>query len=261
MLRPIEAVKRKLPIPVTATDPFRHHPELRDKIKPAELCFFRDLDMEVLDQQLMDAGYPRDWRTPCAIRERNRQDFLQAHMDRDLWVFAYGSLMWDPGIEFAEVRKAHCEGYQRCFCLWDEGGRGSPEAPALMLAIDDGAECEGLAYRIDASKLDHETFVLFRREMIAEAYRPTWMPLTTADGTITALGFVANHDNERIRPDLTLSQQASMIAVATGLLGSNFDYLSDTCDHLQLLGITDPYLTELIAQTIAARAKADLKNA
>lgn len=106
--------------------------------------------------------------------------------------------MWDPSVEFDEVRQARCRGYQRSFCLWIEGGRGSEEEPGLMLAIDEGGNCEGLAFRIQAEKLDHETFVLFRREMLFSSYRPTWLSLDTADGPIEALCFVANHDHDMI---------------------------------------------------------------
>ncbi len=80
--------------------------------------------------------------------------------------------MWDPAMEFAEVRRARTSGFARSFCLWDVGGRGSAENPGLMLTIDAGAGCEGMAFRISVEKLDHETFVLFRREMFAPAYRP-----------------------------------------------------------------------------------------
>lgn len=241
---------------MTDCDPFRHHPELRGRIKPAAESYFRDLDLGVIDARAAEAGFPADWRTPCDQREAGRHAWLAGRWDRDLWVFGYGSLMWDPSVEFAEVRKAHCQGYQRSFCLWDEGGRGSVEEPGLMLAIDAGGDCEGLAFRIEAGKLDHETFVLFRREMIAAAYRPAWLSLATGDGQIEALGFVANRGHERIRPGIPLPDQARMIARAAGVLGSNFDYLSNTHEHLELLGIDDNYVAELRAAAGSIRGTA-----
>ena len=120
-----------------------------------------------------------------------------------------------------------------------------------MLAIDEGGNCEGLAFRIVAKKLDHETFVLFRREMIAAAYRPTWLGLDTAGGPIKALGFVANRDHERIRTDILALDQARMIARAKGFLGTNFDYLSKTHERLNLLEIEDNYVSELYAAVVA----------
>ena len=101
-----------------------------------------------------------------------------------------------------------------------------------MLAIDAGGSCTGLAFRIRAEILDQETFILFRREMIMRAYRPAWLDLDSTVGPIRALGFVANRENERIKPDIPLAEQAALSAVATGMLGSNFDYLSDSiCLH------------------------------
>jgi cation transport protein ChaC len=123
-----------------------------------------------------------------------------------------------------------------------------------MLAIDAGIGCEGLVFRIEAEKLDHETFVLFRREMIASAYSPIWLTLETVLGPIEALSFAANHDHERIVPDIPIPDQARMIAHAEGLLGSNFDYLADTYAHLTLLGVEDTYITDLHLRATGLRA-------
>jgi len=230
---------------MTVQDPYHFHPELRGKIKPAAESFFRDLDLKAMDVRVQAAGLPADWRTPSVEREAERRDWLNGRWGQDLWIFGYGSLMWDPSVEFTEVRHAHCREYQRSFCLWDEGGRGTKVEPGLMLALDDGGTCEGLAFRIDAKNLEHETFVLFRREMIARAYRPVWLNLDTAGGPIEALGFVADHVHEAIKPGIPLHDQAKMIARAEGVLGPNFDYLLNTQEHLEILGIKDTYVSEL----------------
>jgi cation transport protein ChaC len=162
--------------------------------------------------------------------------------------------MWDPGIEFAEVRRGRTKAYSRSFCLWDVGARGSPQRPGLMLAIDAGTGCSGLAFRIEAEKLDHETFVLFRREMIASSYRPIWLTLETVLGPVEALSFAANRAHERIVPNIPLPDQARMIAHAEGLLGSNFDYLANTHAHLTLLGIEDAYIADLHSRIEGLRA-------
>jgi cation transport protein ChaC len=226
---------------------------LRGKIKPAAESFFRDLDIGVIDAHAAEAGFPSDWRTPCDERDADRRRRLEGRRDRDLWIFAYGSLMWDPSVEFDEVRHADCPGYERSFCLWDDGGRGSREEPGLMLAIDEGDRCEGLAFRIPWEKLEHETFVLFRREMLLPVYRPVWLDLDTAAGPIEALGFVANREREDISPGIPLDQQAGMIARASGFLGDNFDYLSQLHERLEFLGVEDAYVAELYAATEALR--------
>jgi len=226
-------------------DPFRHHPELRGQIMPHEQSFFRDMDLEEIDRQVIAAGQPPDWRTPCDLRERNRKAWFDGHLDRDLWIFGYGSLMWDPSVRFSEVRRAHSPDHARSFCLWDDGGRGSIENPGLMLALDNGAGCTGLAFRIPDDCVDHETFVLFRREMILEAYRPEWVTLETAQGAIDAVTFVANRGHDLIRPGIPLAEQSARIARAEGMLGTNFDYLDNTFRHLALLKIDDLYINAL----------------
>lgn len=234
-------------------DAYHLHPELRGKIKPPGESFFRDLDLSVIDAHAAEAGEPLDWRTPCEERDTDRRDFLKDRRDQDLWFFAYGSLMWDPSVEFEEVRYAQCDGYQRSFCLWDDGGRGSHEKPGLMLAIDEGGQVGGLAFRIRREKIEDETFVLFRREMLLPVYRPVWLNVDTKTGPIEALGFVANRRHALIRPGISLAQQAYMIAHAKGLLGSNFEYLSDLHARLQLLDVQDPYVTELYDASVALR--------
>lgn len=240
---------------MTDRDAFHHHPELRGKIKPAAESFFRDLDLGTLDAHAAKAGFPSDWRTPCQEREADRRRWLESRPEPDLWVFAYGSLMWDPSFKFDEVRLAHCPGYQRSFCLWDDGARGSKEEPGLMLAIDEGGSCEGLAFRIRQEEIEHETFVLFRREMLVPVYRPVWLDLDTAAGPIEALGFVANRAREDIKPGIPLAQQAGMISCAKGLFGDNMDYLSDLHERLMFLGVKDPYVSELYAAADALRGK------
>ena len=116
------------------------------------------------------------------------------------------------------------------------------DEPGLMLAIDEGGSCEGLAFRVGSEKLEYETFVLFRREMLAPVYRPIWLSLDTASGPIEALSFVANRDHEKIKPGILLEDQAKMIARAKGMFGTNFDYLSDMYERLEILGIEDKYV-------------------
>ena len=126
--------------------------------------------------------------------------------------------------------------------------------PGLQLALDKGAGCEGLAFRIDAALLDGETFVLWRREMIAPAYRPVMLALDTAPGPIEALGFVADHGTEQIVTGIPMEEKARMIATASGFLGSNFDYLAGTRAQLAGLGVSDPYVEDLYARVMALRS-------
>ncbi|MCB1388515.1 MAG: gamma-glutamylcyclotransferase [Rhodobacteraceae bacterium] len=235
-------------------DPYRHHPRLRGKIKPAAESFFRELDMAMVDARVREAGMRADWRTPDDVREAGRRAFLAGREGRDLWVFAFGSLMWDPGIEFVEIRRARAPEHARRFCLVDQGGRGSAEAPGLQLALDTGSGCDGLAFRIAAEAVEHESFVLFRREMIAAGYLPVWLALETAQGAVEALGFAADHACEDIVTDIPLDEQARMIAHAAGFLGTNYEYLAGTRSQLEGLGVSDPYIDAVFARVEALRA-------
>ena len=99
--------------------------------------------------------------------------------DSDVWVFGYGSLMWNPAFHFVEQRPARCHGYHRSFCLSTPVGRGSPDCPGLVLALDWGGSCTGVAFRIAGDQVDEELDVVWQREMVAGSYVPTWVRLAT----------------------------------------------------------------------------------
>lgn len=232
------------PYPATAPDPFAHHPELRDRIRNPERSYFRSFRQSDFDARMAALGRPPDWRYTDAEREANRRRALAGRAG-DLWVFAYGSLMWDPSFHFAEVRVARVEGYARKFCLKDTwGGRGTAEAPGLMAAPDHGDGCTGLAFRIAAPEV--ETEVLWRREGIASAYAPVFMAAATAPGTVEALTFVANHTSPVICPDLTQDETVGYLATGSGLLGTSRACLESFAAQFTALGITDPEVEALV---------------
>lgn len=236
-------------------DAFRHVPALRDRITPmaqsqVRLSYAR---FEELDAQALEENWPPDWRMDHAARERNRHEVLDGRLDQDLWVFAYGSLIWDPALHFSEIRRARLTGWSRKFCMRLTGGRGTPERPGLMAALDHGGHCEAVAFRIPAELVDHETEVLWMREMFTGSYHPCFMPVETPQGPVQALAFVMDHDNERYEPDLSEKDKARIIATAEGGLGPNFDYLASLALHLTDLGIDDPYIVGLHKQCCALR--------
>ncbi|MEC7764265.1 MAG: gamma-glutamylcyclotransferase [Pseudomonadota bacterium] len=236
------------------TDPYRHHPGLRGQIKPAEESFFRDMDLAYFDKQIVEAGGDPDWRYTDEVREAMRRRILDGHWDDDIWIFAYGSLMWDPAMIFTEVRRAHAANVTRSFCMWDEDARGSRAQPGLMLGIDAGEGCDGLAFRIARDQIDHETFVLFRREMVTDGYNAVWTTLSTDHGEIKGLAFVVDRAVEKICPDIPMDQQARMIAVAEGMIGTNFEYLDNMRRHLAMLNLRDPYVDDLYERVTALRS-------
>lgn len=207
-----------------------------------------------LDEQAKAEGWPPGWRMEHDAREANRQMVLSGRWARDLWVFAYGSLIWDPAVYVEEYRRGVLSDWRRRFCMRLEGGRGSHAQPGLMAALDQGGRCDGVVFRIAAELVDQETKFMWRREMFAGAYSPVFLEVATPQGPVDALVFVMDRTNPRYMPDLTLDAAARMIAVAEGGLGSNFDYLQSLVRHLDELGIHDDDMKTLHAVARTYRA-------
>lgn len=229
---------------------FRHTPALRGKITPPDVSNVRfGLDrFAELDAQALEEGWEPGWRMEHDAREANRQAVLSGRFDQDLWVFAYGSLIWDPGVYVDEYRYATLQGWQRSFCMRLLGGRGSREQPGLMAALDTGDHCLGVVFRIPAEIVDRETRFMWYREMFSGGYCPIFAPVATPQGTIEALTFVINRDGMGYLPDLSEEETARMIAVAEGNLGSNMEYLASLIHHLEELGLEDTDIQRLYAR-------------
>lgn len=224
---------------------FRHLPQLRDKIVDPADSRFRRVKPSDYDQQAKDSGLGEDWRRSDGEREAMRQAFHAPHVGQDLWIFAFGSLMWDPGFFFEEVRVARLERFARRFCLDMVFGRGSPQNPGLMAALDDGIACEGLVFRIAAERVDAESKLIWQREMSSFGYVPNYVTLETELGDVTAMSFFANKQGPRYVSDIEPDDAAQRIARATGWRGSNVDYMDRLEAQLDNLGITDLAFSEM----------------
>lgn len=176
----------------------------------------------------------------------------------DLWVFGYGSLLWNPGFPVAERRVARLRGWHRSFCMSSIHHRGTVDDPGLVLALDraDGAHCDGVAFRVAAPDAAATLVYLRERELISSAYVETTQSVEfhdggTQDGVLT---YVINRDHEQYLGDLSLEQQAHIIAHAVGGRGPNDEYLANTAAHLSEMGLADADLDWLVARV--ARLKA-----
>jgi len=169
-----------------------------------------------------------------------------------VWVFGYGSLIWNPTIRWTERRIARVHGYRRRFCLRTTLGRGTPQRPGLMLGLDHGGSCRGVVYRLPDDDTPGELRLLWRREMVTGAYRPRWLLARTDEGAVPAIVFTIERRHDRYCCDLDDGQMVEMLATGEGPLGRACDYLFDTARHLRELGIPDRHLEEL-AERVRAR--------
>lgn len=171
-----------------------------------------------------------------------------------MWVFGYGSLIWQPDFPVAEAVTARLEGWHRSFCMRSIHHRGSEAEPGLVLALDaaPGAVCLGLAFRV-APGAEAETLAALReRELISSAYLEREVALALTDGrTVRALAYVIDPAHAQYCGGLPLEEQAQIIARAQGGRGPNRDYLWNTAAHLDALGLGDPDLDWLAARVRA----------
>jgi cation transport protein ChaC len=164
------------------------------------------------------------------------------------WVFAYGSLVWNPEFTPAERVRATLSGFHRSFCMSSIHHRGSEEDPGLVLALDavDGGQCRGMALKVPTDEEPAILAALRERELVSSAYREEVLPLALEDGReVRALAYVVDRAHRQYCGGMSLIDQARIIARATGGKGPNRDYLWQTSTHLTELGLGDAELDEL----------------
>jgi cation transport protein ChaC len=170
-----------------------------------------------------------------------------------VWLFGYGSLIWNPAFHFTDRLTGRIFGRHRRFCLWTHFGRGRPEQPGLVLGLERGGSCHGVAFHIAPEAVAEELEIVWRREMLSGAYVPRWVEVHTAVGRVPAIAFVINRGHERYASFLPDDRVAEAIATASGWLGPCADYLVNTVDHLAALGIHDDPLERLRARVLTLR--------
>ncbi len=172
---------------------------------------------------------------------------------QDLWLFAYGSLMWDPGFPFEEARPALLRGYHRAFCLYSTRYRGTPDRPGLVLGLDRGGCCRGIAYRVAGANHDKVMHYLWEREMTNNAYVCRPVALDLATGRVKARAFVINRQHPHYAGKLSQARTIELILQGHGQRGACCSYLENTVRHLDQLGIPDRRLHELLHAVHARR--------
>lgn len=165
---------------------------------------------------------------------------------QDFWVFGYGSLMWRPGFEHLDAVPALLHGAHRRLCVYSWVHRGTETTPGLVLGLDNGGACRGIAFRVTPAKRDAVVAYLREREQVTKVYREVERPIVLADGArATALCYVVERGHEQYAGVLPLERQLQHVRQGHGVSGPNCDYVLNTADHLTELGIRDSGLSWL----------------
>jgi cation transport protein ChaC len=166
----------------------------------------------------------------------------------ELWVFAYGSLMWQPGFAFSEQAPAALIGAHRSLCIYSFHHRGTPDKPGLVLGLDEGGACRGVAFRVGAENSDETLAYLRAREQITDVYVEAMKPVSLLDGSgreCDAVCYVADRGHPQYAGRLSIESQASLVRSACGRSGTNTEYVLNTVRHLEEAGIHDVELAAL----------------
>jgi cation transport protein ChaC len=170
-----------------------------------------------------------------------------------LWVFAYGSLIWHPGFPFVESRVGRVHGHHRALCVWSWEYRGTVRYPGLVLGLDRGGSCTGVVFRVAEADREATVAYLMRREVPAAVYRPVRKPVRLEDGRdVAALTFQVDRQQERYAGPLAEGEVLGIVSSARGRRGANADYVFNTADHLERLGIPCARLRRLTRALRAA---------
>lgn len=168
--------------------------------------------------------------------------------ETDLWVFGYGSLMWRPGFDYTERRSAFVWGYHRSLCVYSHVHRGTKEKPGLVLGLDRGGSCKGVAFRVAASAASATIAYLRAREQVTLVYREAVLRIRLADGQLVrALCYVADRRHTQYAGRLHRAELLRLVTQGEGVSGRNPDYVMNTQRHLAELAIRDETLEWLVS--------------
>lgn len=167
----------------------------------------------------------------------------------DLWVFGYGSLMWRPGFSFVEKQLASIHGHHRALCIYSHVHRGTKEKPGLVLGLDHGGSCKGVAFRVAAANIEETLAYLREREQATSVYVESMLKARLQDGRhVSALAYTADRGHHQYAGKLSREELLRLVTQGIGISGPNPDYVSNTQAHLRELAIRDATLEWLAGQ-------------
>ncbi len=217
-----------------------------------------DLEKGRVQEMIVQSNPTASFLSEAELQASLSNTLQQQPPNSDVWLFAYGSLIWNPVFKFLERRMGMIYGFHRRFCLWVPAGRGTPDHPGLVLGLDRGGSCRGIAFRIAAADIPSELLLVWRREMIVGSYVPRWVRVEDGKQGFKAITFVINRQHRRYAGELSQETTVNSIATASGHLGSCADYLMQTVDGLLSVGIKDKYLLSLRDQVKSLRSNSEL---
>jgi cation transport protein ChaC len=181
-------------------------------------------------------------------RRKGEDGLLATVRDReDLWVFGYGSLMWRPGFDYVESALAWVRGYHRSLCIFSHVHRGTPERPGLVLGLDRGGSCQGVAFRVAARDRENTIAYLRERELVTSVYLEKTVGVRFAEGgCVNALAYVVDRSHCQYAGRLPFEEMTRLVAEGVGVNGDNPAYVRNTYEHLLQLDIHDPELAEIV---------------
>lgn len=167
----------------------------------------------------------------------------------EFWVFGYGSLIWQPGFPFEEQHKARLAGYRRSLCVRSFVHRGTPERPGLVFGLDRGGSCVGMAFRVAEENRRSVTDYLRARELVTNVYREVVLPVRIADGRrIDALTFIVDRGHPQYAGSVPVETAAAIVSRSHGRSGPNVDYVVNVLREIQMLGLKDSWLENVVAR-------------
>lgn len=169
----------------------------------------------------------------------------------DLWVFGYGSLMWRPGFDYVEVQPALLRGAHRSLCVYSVVHRGTARCPGLVLGLDSGGSCRGMALRVEAAVADATRQYLREREQVTNVYREVYRPVALQDRSgrkVDALCFLVDRTHCQYAGRLSIDEQVERVRNGHGRSGDNVDYVANTLRHLAEMGLAEPALEQVMSR-------------
>jgi glutathione-specific gamma-glutamylcyclotransferase len=171
---------------------------------------------------------------------------------RDIWVFGYGSLMWDPKFPYLEVQPARLRGYHRSLCIYSRVHRGTLERPGVVVGLDRGGSCQGYAFRVEGIAAPAILGYLDERELVGYAYRRVCMRTDIPGRSVKAWTYVADHKHSQYAGKLSLQECAGLVLQGVGMSGTALEYLESMIAQLTGHGIVDKPLERILARVRAA---------